>query len=350
MPPLSESYRGSVIRAEYSFADLDRTAAIAERLLITGASGTLGYNIARRLAVDSERQILLPLRNIDPGVCAESPNLKAVRVDLADDKESRAVVKDFCPTTIIHCAASGVRPARPLWFDMLNFNVTSSLRLFEASCALGKCHFIYISTGLVYLEQGRPLTETDPIGSLHPYGASKAAADHLLQAAAAEFGQRLTILRPFSFTGLHDGGNRLFPGLLSAALSGKPFPLSAGEQIRDFCSVQDIAEAAEAVMAREDQKDAAGKPAIEVFNLGSGAIRSIRNIVEDVCEQLSLSVDLRFGELPYHANEVMHLVANIEKAQSIPWRPRTNLSYAVWQLARAAFSSLPVTRPREEIC
>jgi UDP-glucose 4-epimerase len=319
----------------------------AERVVVTGASGTLGYNIARRLAVDPERQILLPLRNIDTGPSVESLNLKAVRVDLADDKESRAVVKDFCPTTIIHCAASGVRPARPLWFDMLSFNVTSTLRLFEASCALEKCHFIYISTGLVYLEQGRPLAETDPIGSLHPYGASKAAADHLLQAAAAEFGRRLTILRPFSFTGLHDGGNRLFPGLLSAALSGKPFPLSAGEQIRDFCAVQDIAEAVQSVM---DRQDAAGKPAIEVFNLGSGAVRSIRNIVEDVCEQLSLSVDLRFGELPYHPNEVMHLVANIEKAQSIPWRPRTNLSYAVWQLARAAFPSLPVTRPREEIC
>jgi nucleoside-diphosphate-sugar epimerase len=237
-----------------------------------------------------------------------------------------------------------------MWFDMLSFNVTSTLRLFEASCALPKCHFIYVSTGLVYLEQGRPLSETDPIGSLHPYGASKAAADHLLQAAAVEFGRRLTILRPFSFTGPHDGGNRLFPGLLSAALLGKPFLLSPGEQIRDFCSVQDIADAVLAVMDRDDSRDAAGKPAIEIFNLGSGLISSIRSIVEKVCEQLNLGVDLRFGELPYHPNEVMHLVANIEKVKSISWKPRTNLAFAVWQLAQTKFPRLSVTRPPEEFC
>jgi UDP-glucose 4-epimerase len=165
-----------------------------------------------------------------------------------------------------------------------------------------------------------------------------------------EFGRRLTILRPFSFTGLHDGGNRLFPGLLGAASSGTPFRLSAGEQIRDFCAVQDIAEAVKAVITAEQLRDVARKPGIEVFNLGSGLLRPIRTIVEDVCKQLSLDVDLRFGELPYHPNEAMHLVANIDKAKSIPWAPRVNLSFAVWELAQAAFPTLSVTRPREEFC
>jgi nucleoside-diphosphate-sugar epimerase len=322
-------------------ADLDANGN-NERVLVTGASGTLGFNIVRRLALDPGRTILAPLRNTKPGLCIQSPNLKVVRLDLADADQSFTIIKDFCPTTIIHCAASGVRPARPQWFDMLSFNVTATLRLFEASCALPQCHFVYVSTGLVYLEQGRPLAETDPIGSLHPYGASKAAADHLLQAAAVEFGRRLTILRPFSFTGLHDGGNRLFPGLLGAASSGKPYPLSRGEQIRDFCAVQDIAAAVESVMARENG------PAVEIFNLGSGSLRPVRKMVEDVCEQLNLEIDLRFGELPYHPNEVMHLVANIEKARSIPWEPRVNLSFAVWELARSQFPSLPVRRPHED--
>jgi UDP-glucose 4-epimerase len=133
-------------------------------------------------------------------------------------------------------------------------------------------------------------------------------------------------------------------------LLGKPFLLSPGEQIRDFCSVQDIADAVRAVMDREDRGDDAGKPAIEVFNLGSGVSRSIRGIVENVCEQLNLGVDLRFGELPYHPNEVMHLVANIEKVKSISWKPTTNLAFAVWQLARTEFPHLSITRPPEEFC
>jgi nucleoside-diphosphate-sugar epimerase len=242
---------------------------------------------------DPDKVILVPLRDVRHGLFPDLPNVQIMQVDLVDAAQSRRMVEEFRPSTIIHCAASGVRPAKPQWFDMLNFNVEATLRLFEASCAVPQCHFVYISTGLVYLDQNRPLTETDPIGNLHPYGASKAAADHLLQAGATEFGRRLTILRPFSFTGRHDGGDRLFPGLLGAALSGKPFLLSAGEQVRDFCAVQDIAAAVDAVISEATLMQG---PAINIFNLGSGIALSIRTIVESVCEQLGLKVDLRFGE------------------------------------------------------
>jgi UDP-glucose 4-epimerase len=296
--------------------------------------------------MDSENMILVPLRNPHNVQFAQLPNVRIVHVDLQDAEQTKLLIDEFAPATIVHCAASGVRPARPHWFEMLSFNVTATLRLFEASCQLPECHFIYISTGLVYREQLRPMTEGDPIGSLHPYGASKAAADHLLQAAAAEFGRRLTILRPFSFTGLHDGGNRLFPGLLNAANTRVPFRMSAGEQIRDFCTVQDIAEAVETVIHRLDQGEASG---VEVFNLGSGDALSIRNIVTKVIDQIDLDVDLRFGELACALNEPPFLVADITKAQTIPWTPRTNLAFAVWELAQSAFPSLTVRRPCETI-
>ena len=97
---------------------------------------------------------------------------------------------------------------------MARFNIHSTLMLFEKSCALPDCHFVYISTGLLYREQGRRLRESDPVESLHPYGASKAAADLLIRAAAEEFQRTLTVMRPFSFTGLHDAKGRLFPSLL----------------------------------------------------------------------------------------------------------------------------------------
>ncbi len=91
----------------------------------------------------------------------------------------------------------------------MQFNVESTMRLFQMNCRFDHhSHFIYISTGLVYRDQQRPLTEDDPIGTRHPYGASKAAADLMLQAASIEFDRRLTILRPFAFTGVHDCGNR----------------------------------------------------------------------------------------------------------------------------------------------
>lgn len=248
----------------------------------------------------------------------------------------------FVPDVVIHCAASGVRPDREGWFEMTRFNTESSLRLFEQACRMPNCHFLHISTALVYRDQGRPLRESDPLETRHPYAGSKAAADFLLQAAAAEFGRRLTILRPFTFTGTRDGGRRLFPDLLRAAAAGQPFALSPGEQHRDFCAVQDIAEAVRAAVMSTPRS------CIELFNLGSGIDLTLRRIVENVCRDLQLDVELQFGALPYHPHEPMHLIADIEKAGALPWKPRTSLAYAVWELAQEQFPALKIGRPASE--
>ena len=203
------------------------------RILITGASGTLGFNIVRLLASDPDNQIVLPLRTLQPAAFHRYTNVHMRQADLSDTPQIDRILADSLPELIVHCAASGVRPSATAWFDMVAFNVDATLRLFQSSCALPACEFLYISTGLVYRHQGRPLRETDPVESLHPYGVSKAAADFLLQAAATEFKRNLTILRPFSFTGLHDGGARLFPSLLNAALTNSRFasPLASRSAI-----------------------------------------------------------------------------------------------------------------------
>jgi nucleoside-diphosphate-sugar epimerase len=204
-------------------------------------------------------------------------------------------------------------------------------------------HFIYLSTGLVYREQGRPLTEEDPIETLHPYGSSKAASDLMLQAASAEFKRELTILRPFAFTGLHDGGKRLFPLILEAAAEGRRLGLTVGTQIRDFCSVNDIAAAVIQVIEREQ------KPLIEKFNLGSGLSLPLRSVIENVCEELELKVDLAFGENRMHPYEPHYSVANTARAKAkLGWKPRTNLAYAVWELAQEIAPSLKVKRPKRD--
>ena len=262
-------------------------------ILVTGATGTLGSNIVRMLAAEPGYRVTAPVRS------AQKPldGVRFVHLDLEDAAATRQLVTELRPAAVIHCAASGVRPSRPSWFSMLSFNVEATLRLFEASCLVPDCHFVYISTGLVYSSQGRPLRETDPIGTQHPYGASKAAADLLLQAGAAEFDRDLTILRPFSFTGLRDGGNRLFPSLIRAAAEQQPFAMSAGGQVRDFCAVQDIAEAVVDVVEKRRQQ-APGHARIETYNLGSGMELTLRELVEDVRCQLGLQVELQFGRIP----------------------------------------------------
>ena len=151
--------------------------------------------------------------------------------------------------------------------------------------------------------------------------------------------RHLTVVRPFSFTGLHDGGDRLFPSLLRAASQGKPFPMSAGTQIRDFCAVQDVAEGI-VLMLEEGTL-----PGRDIFTLGSGKSVSLRGIVGSVCRQVGINVELQLGAMPFHPQEPMNLVADIHLAQSLGWEPRTNLAYAVWELAKSQYPELSVTEP-----
>ena len=313
-----------------------------EKVLVTGATGTLGYNVVRRLgAAHPETRLHVQMRTLDETLFHDLPNVTLERVDLGDFAALRKSVLDFRPNAIIHSAASGVRPSKISFFEQIHLNVAATMELFHVASELKDCHFIHVSTGLVYSSQGRPCREHDPIDTLHPYGASKAASDCLLRAGAERLKQHLTVVRPFSFTGVHDGGDRLFPSLLRSAQSGKPFPMSAGTQIRDFCAVQDVADAI--VMLLEEGT----LPGRDVFNLGSGQSISLRGIVGSVCRQLGIQVDLELGAMPFHPYEPMNLVADIHLAQSIGWQPRTNLAYAVWQLAKSQFPELTVKEPEQ---
>ncbi len=313
------------------------------RILITGASGTLGYNIVRHLGSTHPGSVLhLLMRTPDPDLFADLPNVTAQAIDIEDTQLLEAAVKQVQPNAIIHCAASGVRPSALGYFDFVGLNVAATLKLFEASCAVPGCHFIHVSTGLVYGSQDRPCREGDPVNTLHPYGATKAAADCLLRAGAERLGRHLTIVRPFSFTGLHDGGDRLFPSLLRAASEGRPFAMSPGTQLRDFCAVQDVVSAIALILEEGDQ------PSRDIFNIGSGLSVSLGRIVQSVVRQLNLDVDLRMGDRPFHPLEPAQLIADIARTQSLGWRPRTNLAYAVWQLARSKFPDLAVTEPEKD--
>jgi UDP-glucose 4-epimerase len=227
---------------------------------------------------------------------------------------------------------------------MIRFNVDVSLHLCESVSQIPGCQFVYISTGLAYRDQGRPLREEDPLDTQHPYGASKAAADILMRSAAAEFGVPLTVLRPFSFSGVGDVSSRLFPPLLRAAQENSPFCLSPGNQVRDHCAATDIAHGiSQAILKREEF----GLDT-RIFNLGSSNTQCLRKLIEEVAEDLGLQVTLEFGARDYARFEPMFLAADISTARALlGWQPRINFAYAIWQLAQESFPSLKLREPRK---
>jgi nucleoside-diphosphate-sugar epimerase len=323
--------------ARQSVADPAR----AERIVVTGGSGTLGRHVLERIATRADAQVLALVR----GSSRLNETLKAVsceRVDFQDGKAAAEAIGRFQPTAVIHCAAGGMQLPRPDWLELVQFNVNVSLRLCEITARVPNCRFVYVSSGLAYRDQGRPLREDDPLDSQHPYAATKAAADMLVRARACELHMPLTVVRPFSFSGSGDTGSRLIPSLLRAAEQKRPLALSPGDQIRDHCAVNDIAEGIALAATRRDCVPAKS----EVFNFGSGNCGSLRELIEGIVEELGLEVTLDFGARDYAPFEPRYLVADTARARALlRWQPRTRFAYAVWQLARESFPSLKINQP-----
>ena len=116
-------------------------------------------------------------------------------------------------------------------------------------------------------------------------------------------------LRLFLTYGPGQDFGRFLPQIIHGCLDEAAFPTTAGEQLRDFCYVED---SVRAILQALVVTDFSG----EVFNIGSGVPVSIHEMIEKICI-LTCSGDPQHGELPYRPDENMALYANISKAKKI---------------------------------
>ena len=312
-----------------------------QRIVLTGASGTLGRAILRHLAGRMDISVLALYRESQSAPAAE--NISAATCDLSSCEGIALLLEKFGPTAVIHAAATGMQIPRPDAKTLTEINVLMPMRLAEIAAHLPDCSFVHVSSGLAYQDQGRLLHEEDALETKHPYGASKAEVERRLLGLARQSDLALTIVRPFSFTGPGDFGTRLFPSLLACATEQRRFEMSAGDQVRDHSSVDDIAMgmAAAAILPRTTR-------APRVFNLGKGDTRTLRELVTSVIDQLDLKVDIQFGARPHASDEPMFMVPDTTRARKIwGWAARENLAHAVWRLARQSFPALKLQEPKQ---
>jgi nucleoside-diphosphate-sugar epimerase len=172
------------------------------RILITGATGRIGFPLARDLAQAHEvfglarcRQAGDQQRLLEAGITPVVGDIGRLGPgDLPDGI-----------THVFHAAARLGGEARSDWQQTFEANAQASGRLVSAYPGLRS--FVYCSSGSCYEYQGRrPLREDDPPGvHLGVYSLSKIAGEAVVRFAAAQAGVPLTILRIFSTYGPEGG-------------------------------------------------------------------------------------------------------------------------------------------------
>ena len=209
---------------------------------------------------------------------------------------------------VVHLAAHTGNVPYDSLTNCLRWNLMAVLGLFEQARLAGICRFVVAGSCFEYGSSGEryEAIPTDaPLEPTNSYAVSKAAASIALRFWAEEHQLTLEILRVFHVFGDGESPGRLWPSLRRAAMAGEDFPMTAGEQIRDFLNVEDVASIfLQRAIEPNDHEAKAG-----IYNLTSGHPSSIRSFSEHWWEAWSAKGQLLPGTIPYRPAEVMRYVA-----------------------------------------
>lgn len=320
------------MNARSALLDAEAAAPFAgQRVLLTGASGFLGRQVARQaLAAGAVLHVL--------GRSPAAPGAQYHQADLADRVAVARAVAAANPQAVIHCAAPGVAYGSASLPDMLAVAVGGTEALLDACTALAvPPRVVLVGSGFEYAASDHPVGEGWPIvpAGSH-YGAAKAAA----ACVAGAFADRLplVLLRPFHIYGAGEAARRLGPFLIAKARAGEPVDLTACEQQRDFLHVDDCAAMLWAALA--ERGDA---PGLELCNLGSGQPIALHQFIEALTAELGrhgLAAQCRIGALPYRANEPMVSLPDLSRWQAKGLRrARVSLAQGVADLVTAELAA-----------
>jgi nucleoside-diphosphate-sugar epimerase len=93
--------------------------------------------------------------------------------------------------------------------------------------------------------------------------------------------------------------------------------LTAGEQLRDFVYYEDIVDAFETVVGKNDEIETDTS-----FQVGSGELISIKDLMLFMKEQTMSASVLNFGAISYRENELMQSEPNIDPLKKLGWKPK----------------------------
>jgi dTDP-glucose 4,6-dehydratase len=242
------------------------------KVLVTGGAGFIGSNFIRHLLLTHNDVEVINFDKLtysgnleNLADLAEAPRYRFVRGDIADAAGLAEVMAGGQDTVVNFAAETHVDRSIENAAPFLQSNVIGTLTLLEAVRKSGVKLFVQISTDEVYGSAGPTdsFTETQILDPRSPYSASKAAADHVVNAYIHTYGIRAITLRCTNNYGPYQFPEKLIPLMIANALEGKALPVYGdGMQERDWLYVEDYCRAIACVLR-------SGKPG-EIYNVSSG--------------------------------------------------------------------------------
>ena len=275
------------------------------KIFVTGANGFIGRNFVK-LASTSGYSVTALIRSRTSCEIIGDNTIQCLNKNLSELQEIDFKGHDV----LVHLAAHSANHPYDTLENCLYWNVCIPLKILQFAKNAGIKKVIVAGSCFEYgLSANRyeyiPIEATlEPVSS---YPISKAAASIAMIGLARQNKLDLTILRLFQVYGPGELESRLWPSLKKAATDGVDFPMTLGNQVRDFIHVQDVAKIILSETVSNKQSEGP-----KIRNVGTGIPCTLADFANKWWNEWGARGQLRLGMLPYRGDEIMRIVAKID--------------------------------------
>jgi nucleoside-diphosphate-sugar epimerase len=274
------------------------------RVLVCGATGFIGRNVAEALARRDDLEVYGTRLSSPP---YQHPGITLVRCDLRQPAEVERVLAGVDVVVQAAAVTSGARDivSRP-WIHVTDNAIMNSV-LFRAAHERGVAQVVFLSCSIMYPSRPEPLCETDFDASQLPpsyfgIGWTKVYLERMCEFYARLGGTRYTVVRHSNVYGPYDKfdleRSHVFGATMTKVLTASDGRLSVwgdGREARDLLYVSDLVDYVSLAIDRQTTL-------FELHNVGSGHAVSVdelvRRIISHSGRRLTIDYDATRPTLP----------------------------------------------------